>query len=183
MSRTGVLPVPIGLDPQPRVPVVPEVVPAPFPIPELSPLADPRLLVPVLETPPPNRFTPLLNASIRGSYKNSHVGYVVCSFTTTIESPDAELPIPIIGPPVLPKPLLIPAPSDPLVVEFTVLPVPELLLPKPLVPELLLPKPLVPDPLLPKLLPAENDPELPTVLPIPVDEAYPRPLVASPPSG
>jgi len=30
---------------------------------------------------------------------NSHVGYVVCSFNTTIELPAAELPKPTIGAP------------------------------------------------------------------------------------
>src|SRR5580698_7770953 len=58
---------------------------------------------------------------MRGSYRNSHVSYVVCSFTTSIASPLFELPTPMIGPPPEPVQLLaswlaMPLVFDPLVV-------------------------------------------------------------------
>jgi hypothetical protein len=60
----------------------------------MFPLALPS---PVATAPPRN---PLFSCSIAGSYRNSHVSYVVCSFSIRIALPFAELPIPTIGAPV-----------------------------------------------------------------------------------
>ena len=59
---------------------------------------EPRLFVSV-EEPPPSSAAFCFSCSIRGSYRNSHVSYVVCSFSTEIDSPLFELPIPTIAPP------------------------------------------------------------------------------------
>src|SRR5260370_1199665 len=59
--------------------------------------APPALPSPVATAPPRN---PLFSCSIAGSYRNSHVSYVVCSFSIRIALPFAELPIPTIGAPV-----------------------------------------------------------------------------------
>jgi len=96
-------PVPVADPEAPRlVPVpVPGAVEEPIPLPTGVPNPDPRPLPDalVLAGPPPNRLTFAFICSTRGSYRNSHVGYVVCSFTTTIESPDAALPTPRNGAP------------------------------------------------------------------------------------
>ena len=58
------------------------------------PLAPPN---PVATVPPRN---PFFSCSIAGSYRNSQVSYVICSFSARIALPFAELPIPTIGAPV-----------------------------------------------------------------------------------
>jgi hypothetical protein len=79
----------------------------PIGVPTLVPLFPgvlvPKPLVPVPEPIPPIRFAFAYNCSIRGSYKNSHVSYVVCSFTTSIAEPLFWLPTPMIGPPPPPN--------------------------------------------------------------------------------
>lgn len=110
--------------------------------------------------PPPKMLVFARIASTRGSYKNSHVGCVVCSFTTTIASPPAALPTPTNGapPPVKLVADWLPIPLDP--VAPTAPPIPEPgELPIPPVPGLELPKldPEAP----PKDDPEDPSPELP----------------------
>ena len=132
---------------------------------------------------------------------NSHVGYVVCSFSTTIESPAAELPTPMIGAPVpvklvadwldMPLELELPlVPGEPATVPLD----PVLLDPNELDPAELDPRPPdIPDPPepvvpeLPKALPL--DPELPLTVdgPPPMPEfiplTLPSPGLATPANG
>jgi hypothetical protein len=48
---------------------------------------------------PPSKAAFCFICSIRGSYRNSQVWYVVCSFSSVIDVPVFELPIPTIGAP------------------------------------------------------------------------------------
>jgi hypothetical protein len=95
--------------------------------------ADPKFAASVDVIPPPNKFTLAFNCSIRGSYRNSQVSYVVCALSDIIEFPVFINPTPTIGPAVaaepIPEPL--PIPLDPeAVLDEPVEPAPDELDPK-----------------------------------------------------
>jgi hypothetical protein len=60
---------------------------------ELGPDVEPLVLDPA-GPPPPRIFTFAFKSSMRGSYQNSHVSYVVCWFGVRIELPLRLVPTP-----------------------------------------------------------------------------------------